>query len=275
MDSIVVLCAFLELSVKPKVFIGSSRESLGIAYSVQKNLEYACEPTVWTQGVFSLSRTSIEALVEASKKYEFAVFCMTPDDIAFIRSESNRVARDNVIFEFGLFLGAIGREKVFFIVPRDSQEMHLPTDLLGLTPGTYDAMRADGNLEAALGPACNQIVGQISSLSAKKYPEGMRERFRHAKKKVYPLVVSALTVKNGAAQYMGVPFESMDFWDLKKSAELLDAREVDILLMRMWGVAASIENNGVPATPIELAAMEKDLSRLEQTVDQWKGFDTD
>ncbi len=261
--------------MKPKVFIGSSRESLGIAYSVQKNLEYTCEPTVWTQGVFSLSRTSIEALVEASKKYEFAVFCMTPDDIAFIRSESNRVARDNVVFEFGLFLGAIGREKVFFIVPRDFQEMHLPTDLLGLMPGTYDAMRADGNLEAALGPACNQIAKQIISLYAKKYPEDMWERFRRARKEVYRLVVSALAEKNGAAKYMGVSFEGMDFWDLKKSAELLDARGIDMLLMTMWGVAASIDKNGVPATPIELAAMEKDLSRLERAVEQWKGLEAD
>ena len=208
--------------MKPKVFIGSSKESLNIAYSVQRNLEYACEPTVWTQGVFALSRTSIEALVEASKKYDFAVFCMTPDDIAFIRSESNRVARDNVVFEFGLFLGAIGREKVFFIVPRDSQEMHLPTDLLGLTPGTYDAMRTDGNLEAALGPACNQIIGQIKSLSVpKKFPEEMWERFRIAKKEVYGLAVKQLVEKNGGAEYFGVAFESMDFWDLKSCADLV------------------------------------------------------
>jgi hypothetical protein len=67
----------------------------------------------------------------------------------------------------------------------------------------------------------------------------------------------------------------MDFWDLKKSAELLDAREIDMFLMNMWGVAASIDKNGVPATPIELAAMEKDLSRLERTISQWKGLVAD
>jgi predicted nucleotide-binding protein len=264
------LCDRLEQNVKPKVFIGSSKESLNIAYSVQKNLEYACEPTVWNQGVFSLSKTSIEALVEASKKYDFAIFCMTPDDIALIRNESNRVARDNVIFEFGLFLGAIGREKVFFIVPRDAQEMHLPTDLLGLTPGTYDALRADNNFEAALGPACHQIVGQISSLSVRKYSEEMWQRFRSARKDVYSLVAIELTKTNGSTECMGVPFESMEFWDLRKSADLLSCRESDRLLMDFLSVAASIDDNRSVATPIEAAIMERNLSGLEKTIDAWK-----
>lgn len=256
--------------MKPKVFIGSSKESLNIAYSVQKNLEYACEPTVWSQGVFSLSKTSIEALVDASRKYDFAVFCMTPDDIALIRNESNRVARDNVIFEFGLFLGAIGREKVFFIVPRDAQEMHLPTDLLGLTPGTYDASRADNNFEAALGPACHQIIGQISSLSVRKYSEEMWQRFRSAQRDVHSLVAMELAKKNGNTEYMGVPFESMEFWDLRKSADLLSCMESDRLLMSFLVVGASIDEKGKVATPIEAAVMERNLFGLEKIIDEWK-----
>jgi hypothetical protein len=36
--------------VKPNIFIGSSTESLEVAYSLQENLEPSAEVTVWTQG---------------------------------------------------------------------------------------------------------------------------------------------------------------------------------------------------------------------------------
>lgn len=155
-------------------------------------------------------------------------------------------------------------------MPRDAQEMHLPTDLLGLTPGTYDALRADSNFEAALGPACHQIIGQISSLSVRKYSEEMWQRFRSARKDVYSLVATELTKTNGSTECMGVPFESMDFWDLRKSADLLSCKESDRLLMNFLAVAASIDDNGRVATPIEAAVMERSLSDLENNIGAWK-----
>lgn len=256
--------------MKPKIFIGSSVEGLGVAYSVQKNLEHACEPTVWSQGVFSLSKTSIEALVDAVKKYEFAVFCMTPDDVAQIRGNSNPVARDNVIFEFGLFLGALGRDKVFFITPRSSEGMHLPSDLLGLASATYDASRADNNLEAALGPACHQVANQVALLSVKKYSEEMWQRFRDAKKSAFDLVVKRLTEIHGDSKYMGLPFDSMEYWDLSNAADLLSCSKSRMLLTSILSAAVSIDQKGKAATPIEVAKMEKTLSDFESAVARFK-----
>lgn len=94
--------------VRPKMFIGSSVEGLDIAYAIQESLHYSVEVTVWDQGVFSLSRGTLETLVDSLEKYDFAIFVCSPDDVTNIRGAENRTIRDNVIFELGLFIGKLG-----------------------------------------------------------------------------------------------------------------------------------------------------------------------
>lgn len=127
-----------------------------MAYAIQENLEFDCEPTVWPQGVFQPSSAALTELFAVSRRTEFAVFVLTPDDLTTSRNRTLPVARDNVIFELGLFIGAIGPQRCSFLIPRDV-EMHLPSDLVGVEPLRYVADRNDRNLRAALGPACNRI----------------------------------------------------------------------------------------------------------------------
>lgn len=149
--------------MKPKVFIGSSVEGLSVAYAVQQNLRHNAESTVWDQGVFDLSRTSIESLETTLQKIDFGIFVFSPDDISVIRDNTTQTVRDNVLFELGLFIGKLGRNRVFFIQPEGS-DLHIPSDLTGITPGTYETSRDDGSLQAATGAVCNQIRTQINKV---------------------------------------------------------------------------------------------------------------
>jgi hypothetical protein len=143
--------------VKKRLFIGSARESLDVAYAVQEELDRALEVTVWTQGIFEPTRTTMESLTEQPQKFDAALFVFTPDDMTILRGEPKRIVRDNVIFELGLFVGALGRKQSFILVPRRSEDLHLPSDLAGVVPLDYDPHRQDGNLNAAVGPACNKV----------------------------------------------------------------------------------------------------------------------
>jgi predicted nucleotide-binding protein len=156
-----ILSASPKQSHKPRVFIGSSVEGLPTANALQSLLAHDYYVEVWNQDtVFGLGSSTIEALEKAVSIYDFGVFIFTPDDKLLRRGEDKPVARDNVIFELGLFVGHLGRFRAFVVNP-SNEEMSLPSDLKGLTTATYSS--AGPNLTAALGPAAQQIRAAISS----------------------------------------------------------------------------------------------------------------
>lgn len=141
----------------PRLFVGSSTEGLEVAYAIQENLEYYAETTVWPQGVFNPSTSILSELLDSLSRFDFAAFVFSPDDTMRIRQKVYSSVRDNVLFELGLFFGGLGKDRCFYLMPRDEQSLRLPTDLLGVNPLTYLSHRSDGNLVAALGTACNQM----------------------------------------------------------------------------------------------------------------------
>jgi hypothetical protein len=145
---------------KPQVFIASSVEGLKVADAINLNLDHDTYPTLWRAGTFRLGSNAIDDLVKKSSTVDFAVFVFTADDVATIREESAHVVRDNVVFELGLFIGALGKERCYVIRPRGT-EMHLPSDLLGVTVADYEANRPDGDLASALNAACKLVKDAI------------------------------------------------------------------------------------------------------------------
>ena len=98
-----------------------------------------------------------------AESVDFAIFVLTPDDTGIIRGENKNIARDNVLFELGLFIGTLGKERCFIIKPRDI-ELYLPTDLLGLTSADYDGNRTDNDLHSAVNAPCAIIKKSLSNL---------------------------------------------------------------------------------------------------------------
>jgi hypothetical protein len=140
---------------KPTAFIGSSTEGLEIATELQRQLSSTVKCTVWTQGVFGLGVGTLEALVEATKKNDFAILLLTPDDLADKRGERTVIPRDNIIFELGLFMGAIGKHRTFIVLSRD-KGIAVPTDLAGITSATFSTK--DRDLPTALTEVCDQLT---------------------------------------------------------------------------------------------------------------------
>ncbi len=151
------------MSRKPRLFIGSSSESLDVADAVNLNLDHKAEVTIWRNGTFDLSSNTIDALTNKAKAVDFSLFIFSPDDIAIIRNKQKAIVRDNVLFELGLFIGAIGKERCFILKPR-GVDLHFPTDLLGVTPADYEPNRSDGDLASSVNHACVLMKQQMEKL---------------------------------------------------------------------------------------------------------------
>lgn len=154
---------------RPSLFVGSSTEGLRIAKALGVLLEDACEVTIWNQGVFGLSQGTLEALVNALDQFDFAVLVLTADDLVTAQEVASNAPRDNVLFELGLFMGGLGRNRTFIVYDRTAG-LKLPSDLAGVSAATFQP-HASGNLRPALNAAATRIEEQIER-------HGLRDRER-------------------------------------------------------------------------------------------------
>lgn len=148
---------------KPSLFIGSSTEGLEFARAIRTSLTDVAETTLWNDGVFSLGRTFIESLISAVSRFDFAALVLTPDDQMVVRNDEILGPRDNIVFELGLFMGRLGRERTFIVRP-ESGRLKIPSDLAGVSVATFDWPRSDASYRAALGPACDLMRELIRDL---------------------------------------------------------------------------------------------------------------
>ena len=151
---------------KPNIFIGSSVENLPIAQQIQTGLAH--DPMlvqVWTDGVFGPAAGTMDNLFRAISSSDFAVLVLAPEDTVISRKKKSYAPRDNCVFELGLFMGALGGDRVFIVKQRGAN-IKMPTDLLGITPAEYVAGDT-ATLAARIAPVCTEIRQAIQRLGPK------------------------------------------------------------------------------------------------------------
>ena len=125
--------------MKPRIFLGSSAQQEKLLQALTRGLEDIAQVEPWTT-VFNPGVSTLDRLVELTGQVDFAAFVFGLDDWtskgATPEPESGQAApRDNVVFEAGLFGGALGMRRTFILHAHGAK---LPTDLLGLTSIRYD-----------------------------------------------------------------------------------------------------------------------------------------
>lgn len=125
--------------MKPRIFLGSSTRQVKLVGALMRGLEDIADVEPWTT-VFNPGVSTLERLVELTREVDFAAFIFGLDDWTSNATATNELPgqaspRDNVVFEAGLFGGALGIRRTFILHAHGSK---LPTDLLGLTSIRYD-----------------------------------------------------------------------------------------------------------------------------------------
>ena len=116
---------------KPRIFLGSSKEQQKLLQALTRGLEEVANVEPWTTS-FNPGTTTIERLLELAREVDFAAFVFAQDDWttnsppASDASGSGQASpRDNVVFEAGLFGGALGMRRTFILHARDRKSTRL------------------------------------------------------------------------------------------------------------------------------------------------------
>lgn len=150
----------------PVLFLGTSVEGLPVANEIVSGLKHddvIARP--WAMpGLFSPGGVSVDVLLKEVDGADFAAMVFGPDDRIASRTATYAVPRDNVVFELGLFMGRIGRDRALMVL-ESKTDVKIPSDLLGITPITY--VMKGGDLAASVQTVCGDLRAVIKRLGTR------------------------------------------------------------------------------------------------------------
>src|SRR5207249_3247255 len=104
---------------KPRIFLGSSGKQEKLLQALTRGLEDVAHVEPWTTS-FNPGTTTLERLLELAHEVDFAAFAFARDDwttntppASDPTGSGQASPRDNVVFEAGLFGGALGMRRTF------------------------------------------------------------------------------------------------------------------------------------------------------------------
>lgn len=118
------------------------------------------KPLVWDERLFKQNESTFDGLLRISTEVDFAVFVWGASDVTITSGQSIPSLRDNVVLETGLFLGALGKDRVFVVVDK-TVSVKIPTDYSGITRTQYDGSSIGAYDLSAVSSACNVIDSSI------------------------------------------------------------------------------------------------------------------
>ena len=157
---------------KPRIFLGSSGKQEKLLEDLTRGLEDIADVEPWTTS-FNPGTTTLERLLELTREVDFAAFVFAQDDWTAggppspTAAESGQASpRDNVVFEAGLFGGALGMRRTFILHAGGAK---LPSDLLGLTCVRYE----EATTVAEVTVVCQKLRKAIENESRLARIEGL------------------------------------------------------------------------------------------------------
>lgn len=90
---------------------------------------------IWNDGpVFGLGVSYLDSLLKAGSMFDFGILVATKDDKTTSREKGFDTPRDNVVFEYGLFMGRLGKFRTLILSEAGAK---LPSDISGIHISSY------------------------------------------------------------------------------------------------------------------------------------------
>src|SRR6478609_6381357 len=157
--------------MKPRIFLGSAGKQAKLVQALTRGLADVADVEPWTT-VFNPGVSTLDRLVELTHEVDFAAFIFGQDDRTSDPNSDTGVGqaspRDNVVFEAGLFGGALGMRRTFILHARGAK---LPSDLLGLTCVRYDSAMTPSEMRTVNQKICKAIEneGQLTRIEGSRW----------------------------------------------------------------------------------------------------------
>lgn len=153
-----------------QIFVASCGKAKELAKILRSRLEMrkVGKVVLWFEkSTFQPGSSTLEGLIGQCKEADFAVILLTEDDLLIKNPDlpskhETRIARDNCIYEAGLFTGGLGLDpKRCFLVSLLGDDKAMPTDLLGITVINVDREEGKDVNADWFEDNCDKVVSTI------------------------------------------------------------------------------------------------------------------